>query len=58
MQAISRMLPLTYASQALRKVMVLGAAIPAISTELTVLIVFGTVMTAIAVPVFRRMMTR
>jgi ABC-2 type transport system permease protein len=58
MQAISRMLPLTYASQALRKVMVLGAAISAISTELTVLIVFGTVMTAIAVPVFRRMMTR
>ena len=58
MQDISRVLPLTYASQALRKVMVLGAGIPAISTELTVLIVFGTVMTAIAVPVFRRMMTR
>jgi Tfp pilus assembly protein FimT len=38
--------------------MVLGADIPAISTELIILIVFGTVMTAIAVPVFRRMMTR
>jgi ABC-2 type transport system permease protein len=58
MQYISRVLPLTYASQALRKVMVLGAGIPAISTELTILIVFGVVMTAIAVPVFRRMMTR
>jgi ABC-2 type transport system permease protein len=58
MQGISRVLPLTYASQALRKVMVLGAGIPAISTELTILIVFGVVMTAIAVPVFRRMMTR
>jgi ABC-2 type transport system permease protein len=58
MQDISRVLPLTYASQALRKVMVLGAEIPAISTELTVLIVFGTIMTAIAVPVFRRRMTR
>jgi len=58
MQDISRVLPLTYAAQALRKVMVLGAGIPAISTELTVLIVFGVVMTAIAVPVFRRMMTR
>jgi ABC-2 type transport system permease protein len=58
MQDISRVLPLTYASQALRKVMVLGAGIPAISTELTILIVFGVVMTAIAVPVFRRMMTR
>jgi ABC-2 type transport system permease protein len=58
MQYISRVLPLTYASQALRKVMVLGAGIPAISTELTILIVFGVVTTAIAVPVFRRMMTR
>jgi ABC-2 type transport system permease protein len=58
MQSISKFLPLTYASGALRKVMVLGADIPAISTELIVLIVFGVVMTAIAVPVFRRMMTR
>ncbi len=58
MQDISKVLPLTYASQALRKVMVLGAGIPAISTELTILIVFGVVMTAIALPVFRRMMTR
>ena len=58
MQDISKFLPLTYASQALRKVMVLGAGIPAISTELIVLITFGIVMTAIAVPVFRRMMTR
>jgi ABC-2 type transport system permease protein len=58
MQDISKFLPLTYASQALRKVMVLGAGIPAISTELIVLIVFGAIMTAIAVPVFRRMMTR
>jgi len=58
MQGVSKFLPLTYASTALRKVMVLGAGIPEIATELTVLIVFGVVMTAIAVPVFRRMMTR
>jgi ABC-2 type transport system permease protein len=58
MQSISRVLPLTYASDALRKVMVLGAGIPQITTELTVLIVFGVVMTAIAVPVFKRAMTR
>jgi ABC-2 type transport system permease protein len=57
MQDISKVLPLTYASQALRKVMVLGAGVPAIATELTVLIVFGAVMTAIALPVFRRAMT-
>jgi ABC-2 type transport system permease protein len=58
MQDISKVLPLTYASEALRKVMVLGAGIPDITTELAVLIVFGVIMTAIAVPVFRRMMTR
>jgi ABC-2 type transport system permease protein len=58
MQDISKALPLTYAAEALRKVMVLGAGIPQISTELIVLIVFGVVMIAIAVPVFKRAMTR
>ena len=58
MQDIAHLLPLTYATSALRKVMVLGASVPDITTELTVLIVFGAVMTAIAVPVFRRAMTR
>jgi ABC-2 type transport system permease protein len=58
MQGVSKFLPLTYASTALRKVMVLGAGIPEIATELTVLIVFGVIMTAIAVPVFKRAMTR
>lgn len=58
MQDISKVLPLTYAVNALRKVMVLGAGIPSITTEITVMVVFGIIMTAIAVPVFRRAMTR
>lgn len=58
MQSISKFLPLTYVADALRKVMVLGADIPAITTELSILIVFGVVMTAIAVPVFKRAMTK
>jgi ABC-2 type transport system permease protein len=58
MQDISKVLPLTYASDALRKVMVLGAGIPQITNELIILIAFGVVMIAIALPVFRRMMTR
>jgi hypothetical protein len=37
---------------------VLGAGISQISTELIILIGFGVVMIAIALPVFRRMMTR
>lgn len=58
MQDISKLLPLTYATDALRKVMVLGVGISDITTDLTILIGFGIVMTAIAVPVFRRAMTR
>ena len=57
-QDISKVLPLTYTADALRKVMVLGAGIPEIATELTVLIAFGVFMIAIAVPVFKRAMTR
>jgi ABC-2 type transport system permease protein len=58
MQAISKAFPLTYATSALRKVMTLGAGVPAIATELAVLIGFGTVMILIAVPVFKRAMTK
>ena len=58
MQSISKVLPLTYAATALRKVMVSGAGVSMITTELAVLIGFGVVMTAIAVPVFKRAMTR
>jgi ABC-2 type transport system permease protein len=58
MQTISKVLPLTYAADALRKVMVLGAGISQISTELIILTAFGIVMIAIAMPVFKRMMTR
>ncbi|MGE5574554.1 MAG: ABC transporter permease [Ignavibacteria bacterium] len=58
MQTIAHFLPLTYASDALRKVMVLGAGVPQITNELIILVVFGLVMIAIALPVFRRMMTR
>jgi ABC-2 type transport system permease protein len=58
MQGISKFLPLTYVADSLRKVMVLGADIPALTPELSILIIFGVVMTAIAVPVFKRAMTR
>jgi ABC-2 type transport system permease protein len=57
MQAISKVLPLTYVADALRKVMVLGADIPMLTNELAILIGFGAVMIAIAVPVFKRAMT-
>jgi len=58
MQIISRILPLTYAIEALRKVIILGAGISSLGKELTILITFGAVTLAIAVPVFKRVITR
>jgi ABC-2 type transport system permease protein len=58
MQTISSFLPLTYASDAMRKVMVLGADVTQISTDLLILVVFGAIMLAIAVPLFKKMMSR
>jgi len=58
MQYISQALPLTYAVTAMRKVMILGAGIQDILPEVAILIVFGAIMLAIAIPVFRRAMTR
>lgn len=58
MQYIAWGLPLTYATSALRKVMILGADVTAISTELIVLIAFGIILLAIAVPVFKKAMKR
>ncbi|MCX8173696.1 MAG: ABC transporter permease [Thermoplasmata archaeon] len=58
MQMVAKFLPLTYATTALRKVMVLGADTSAVSLELAILIGFGTILLAVSVPVFKRAMTR
>jgi ABC-2 type transport system permease protein len=58
MQYIAYALPLTYATTALRKVMVLGADVSAISLELVFLIVFGTILLLVAVPMFKKAMSR
>jgi ABC-2 type transport system permease protein len=58
MQDISKVLPLTYAITAMRKVMILNAGIMDILPEVVILVVFGVIMLAIAIPVFRRSMTR
>ena len=58
MQTFAHFLPLTYATTALRKVMVLGAGIPAVATEITILVGFGVILLVIAVPMFKRAMTR
>ncbi len=58
MQDLSKVLPLTYAVTAMRKVMILNAGISDVLPEVTILVVFGAIMLLIAIPVFRRSMTR
>ncbi|MEW5937566.1 MAG: ABC transporter permease [Candidatus Thermoplasmatota archaeon] len=58
MQDVAYALPLTYATTALRKVMVLGAGLPSIYVEVSVLFGFGTVFLALAVPMFKKAMSR
>ena len=58
MQYVSRALPLTYATTALRKVIILGGGIGDIAGEVLFMVIFGTVLLAIAVPMFKRAMIR
>ncbi len=58
MQYLSQLLPLTYAVNAMRKVMILNAGIQDVLPEVAILVVFGAIMLLIAIPVFRRSMTR
>lgn len=58
MQIISKCVPLTYAVEALRKVMILGAGIADVGKELIILVLFGAVTLAIAVPLFKKIITR
>jgi len=58
MQWISKALPLTYAVEALRKCIVLGTGISGMLPEVWIMLGFGVVFTAIAIPVFNRAITR
>jgi ABC-2 type transport system permease protein len=58
MQWISKAIPLTYAVQALRKCIVLGTGISGMMPEIWVMVGFGVVFSAIAIPIFSRAMTR
>jgi ABC-2 type transport system permease protein len=58
MQDISKVIPLTYAIEAMRKVMILGGGLAAVRSDILILLAFGAIMLAIAVPVFKRMITQ
>lgn len=54
LQTISKFLPLTYAVDALRKVMILGAGIEAVIWPILILIVLGLITLIIGVPLFEK----
>jgi len=54
LQIVSKFLPLTYAIDALRKVMILGSGIEAIILPLTILVAIAVVTVALGVPLFDR----
>jgi ABC-2 type transport system permease protein len=58
MQDISQLIPLTYAADAMRKIMLLNANLGDVMTQILILVGFGIVTMAIAIPLFRKSMTR
>lgn len=58
LQLVSRVLPLTYAVDALRKVMILGAGIEAIILPLTILIILSVGTMTLGVPLFNKAVKR
>jgi ABC-2 type transport system permease protein len=58
MQDVAYILPLTYATTALRKVIVLGAGMDAVWPDVIILLLVGIVLLAIAVPLFKKAMSR
>jgi len=56
MQEISKLIPLTYAADAMRKIMLLNANVADVSTDIIILLAFGIITMAIALPLFSRSM--
>ena len=56
MQEIAKVIPLTYAGDAMRKIMLLNANLADVSTDLIILLGFGVITMLIALPLFSRSM--
>jgi len=56
MQDISNLIPLTYAADAMRKIMLLNANLADVSTDIIILLAFGVITMLIALPLFSRSM--
>jgi len=58
LQSVGKMLPLYYATDALRKVIVLNASFNQILLDVVVLVLYSAITLSIAIPVFRKAMAR
>ena len=58
LQLIGKAMPLYYAADALRKVIILNANLTAIMPDIIILIVYTVLTMAIAIPLFEKAMTR
>jgi len=58
LQAVGKLLPLYYAADGLRKIVVLNASFMQILPDIAVLVIYSIVTLGIAIPVFRKAMTR
>jgi len=58
LQIVGKTLPLYYAADGLRKVIALGADLTMISWDVAILLVYALVTLGIAIPIFRRVMSR
>ena len=56
MQEIAKLIPLTYAGDAMRKIMLLNANLADVSNDLIILLGFGVITLLIALPLFSRSM--
>jgi ABC-2 type transport system permease protein len=58
LQWLSAIMPVTYAADAVRKVMILNASLQDVLPQIAILVVFGIITMAIAIPVFTKSMTK
>jgi len=58
LQLVGKMLPLYYATDALRKVMILSASFNQILMDVVVLVLYSVTTLGIAIPIFRKAVTR
>jgi ABC-2 type transport system permease protein len=58
MQTVSQLLPFIYAIDAIRRIMIFGVTLSAVTTDLFIIVGFRILMLLIAIPTFNKAITR